>query len=138
MSTQVYEQVFLVNNIPAISGIFEAQDIIKKYVLTGDWYMSEARKFAEKFKFVNETIRRAYSRNTSTRDLSNIIANQFWEFGFDFHNNNNVEKMFMFSANCCVCGEYVREYIQNRKIKPCNCPHNQIGYYAFNDDEDFH
>ena len=136
MSTQVYEQVFLVNNIPEIAGIFEAQDIIKRYVLTGDWYMSEAKQFSEKFKFVNETIRRAYSRNTSKRDTTDIMASQFWEFGYDMHNNNGVEKLFIFAANCCVCGEYPSECNGHRKIPFCNCSHNQDNFYGFDDDED--
>jgi hypothetical protein len=137
-SAQVYEQVFLVNNIPEIAGIFEARDMIKRYVLTDIWHMKKAYEFAERFKHVNETIRRAYSRNTSTRDMIDRFAYQFWEFGFDMHNNNGVEKFFIFSANCCVCGEYAREFNIHRKMNYCECPHNQNDYYAFDDhyDED--
>jgi len=135
MTTQVYEKVFLVNNILAISGIFEAQDIIKRYVLTDNWHMEKAYEFAEKFKYVNETIRRAISRNTSNWQYSDIMANQFWEFGFDFDNKYGVEKLYIYGSNCYVCGEYTRK---ESNIPSCICHHNEYGYgyHNFHDDDD--
>uniref|UniRef100_A0A6C0HUR2 Uncharacterized protein n=1 Tax=viral metagenome TaxID=1070528 RepID=A0A6C0HUR2_9ZZZZ len=124
MSTQVYEQVFLVNNIPEIAGIFEVKDMIKRYVLTHNWHMEKAYEFAEKFKFVNETIRRAISRNNSNRQHSASIADQFWEFGFYLENEG--EKIFIYSSNCCICGEYT-SFKYDSNIPTCVCSHNLYG-----------
>ena len=142
MSTQFFEQVFLVNNIPAISGIFEAQDIIKRYVFTGDYYMNKAKEFAEKFKNVNNAIRRAYSRKNPISYYMYInynedpefigIHQQEWTFGFDSLNNTGSEfydeteeTLQLTSSNCYICGEYLQGYsLEVHNIPYCNCQHN--------------
>ena len=53
MSTQLFETLFLVNNIPEIAGILQVRDMIKSYALQGDWYMNEATKFGQRFKKIN-------------------------------------------------------------------------------------
>ena len=138
----LYENLFLVNNIPQIAGIFEARDIIKAYAYTDDWNMNKAYEFAEKFKNVNNAIRRAYSRknpisyfmyiNYSEDPVFTGIHQQEWTFGFDSMNNTTLdnydeteESLQMTSSNCYICGEYLQGYsLQLHNIKYCNCQHN--------------
>ena len=142
MSAQFFEQVFLVNNIPEIAGIFEAQDMIKRYVYTGEWYMEKACEFAERFKYVNDAIRRAYSRNNpiscymyinyNEDPVFNGLHQQEWTFGYDSLNNTATEicdgteeTIQITSSNCYLCGEYMQGYsLQVHNIRYCNCQHN--------------
>ena len=140
MSTQLFETLFLVNNIPEIAGILQVRDMIKSYALQGDWYMNEATKFGQRFKKVNQAIRRAYSRKNPityyTYNYYNLInetnekeQQQEWTFGFDSLNNRGVdnikEHLQIHSASCYICGEYIQGYSQTISRLPyCNCPHN--------------
>jgi hypothetical protein len=134
MSSKIYEQLFLVNNIPQIAGIFQVRDMIKSFVYTGEWYMNKAKEFAKRFKLVNETIRRAYSRNNPISIYmnqvylyhQNINKQQEWKFGFNSNNDDNVEHLQLNSANCYVCGEYIEEYsLVRTNLSYCTCQHNQ-------------
>jgi len=93
----LYENLFLVNNIPKIEGILQVKDIIKQYAFMDIFYMIEdmkkAKKFAEKFRYVNLAIWQAYSRNKPIHDdidckvcsenKKKDIYQQSWTFGFD-------------------------------------------------------
>jgi len=127
----IYERIFLVNNIPQIAGIFEVRDIIKQFVYKEDWYMNKAKEFSEKFKMVNESIRRAHCFVKIKNNIEKY--NQFWEFGFDMSNDkyrengvDKYEKLHIYAENCFLCGEYTREYTINKNIPTCTCSHNNI------------
>lgn len=131
MSTQFYEKVFLVDNIPQIEGIQQVRDMIKSFVYTGDWYMNKAKEFSERFKKVNRSIRRAYSRNNPisiyyTTHPVDTNGLQEWKFGFNSCNDDRVEHIQINSANCYICGEYIEGYsLVTTNLPYCTCLHNQ-------------
>jgi len=131
MSTQIYEKLFLVNNIPKIEGMYQVRDMIKSFVYTGDWYMNKAKEFSERFKRVNRSIRRAYSRNNPislyfTTHPVDITGIQEWKFGFNSCNDGGVEHIQINSANCYICGEYIQGYsLVTTNLSYCTCLHNQ-------------
>ena len=134
MTSQFYERLFLVDNIPEIAGIQQVRDMIKEYAYTGDFYMNKAKEFAERFKSVNSTIRRAYSRNNPILFYmneiylyhQNINKHQEWKFGFNSCNDNNEEHIQINSANCYICGEYIEGYsFVTTNLSYCTCQHNQ-------------
>jgi hypothetical protein len=103
MSTQVYEKLFLVNNIPKIEGILQVRDMIKGYAYTGEMnmirHMKRAKEYSKKFKYVNMAILQAYSRrnpigdnhDNCTRCLNRKdfdIYKQSWSWGFDEYQYN--------------------------------------------------
>jgi len=132
-TTAFYEQLFLVNNIPDIEGILQVRDMIKSYAYSDDYHMIKAKEFAERFKYVNQTIRNAYSRKNPISIYTHYneetivfeIPQQEWDFGFDSVNNNGVENLQLHSSNCYLCGEYLQGYsFHTSNIRYCNCQHN--------------
>ena len=163
MSIQVYEKLFLVNNLPKIEGIQQVRDMIKGYAYTDDINMIRAKKYAEKFKYVHMTILQAYSRTNPIhynhgdciRCLKNLnfdIYKQSWCWGFDDYDYNDkyhhsrivndknqkyiIEKTQMESGNCYLCGEYIPFYANHYDIPHCHCDHNDYLYIEENEEEE--
>ena len=101
MTTCVYENLFLVNNIPKIEGMYQVRDMIKNYAYIGEIYMiidmNNAKQHARIFKYVHIAIIRAYSR-TNLMECKHTTSDeciyclflkerdpeeQSWVWGFD-------------------------------------------------------
>uniref|UniRef100_A0A6C0HTN2 Uncharacterized protein n=1 Tax=viral metagenome TaxID=1070528 RepID=A0A6C0HTN2_9ZZZZ len=147
MTTQVYEELFLVNNIPEFEGIQEVSDMIKGYAYTSEMYMIRdmelARNFAYKFKLVNYAIRQAMSRKNSDKYIENYDDEEHWGFGYErydpyeikncdmgyqFINGNlihHIETLQIQAVNCYICGEYVHTDTRCKyypyTLPFCNC-----------------
>ena len=146
MSTQVYEKLFLVNNIPKIEGILQVRDMIKGYAYTDDMYMIRdmklAKKFSKKFKHVHMAIHQAYSRTNPVnceccREYrENDIHKEHWIFGYDRYdldevkncdlvdcreNVYHIEQLQLEATNCYICGEYITSSTSFSTLEFCSC-----------------
>jgi len=166
MTTKLYENLFLVNNIPQIEGILQVRDMIKGYAfmdiinMMND--MKDAEKHAEKFKYVNMAIWQAFSRRRPV-DEDRDMYHQNWVFGFDearyghdqekWYTLCNIvdydeperdmkfytEKIKIMSGNCYVCGEYIPYYAEHYyeyNIPYCFCNHNDHLYMDVDSDDE--
>ena len=164
MSTQLYEKLFLVNNIPKIEGILQVRDMIKGYAYIGEMYMARSKEHSEKFKYVHMAILQAYSRTNPmyynngdcidcVKRFNFDIYKQSWSWGFDEYNHIDkyqhcrinhkneeyiIEKTQMISGNCYLCGEYIPFYADCYDIPHCHCDHNDYMYIEDDDDDDIH
>ena len=145
MSTQLYEKLFLVNNIPKIEGILQVRDMIKGYAYIGDMYMNLARNFSIKFKLVNIAIRQAYSNNNPKKcqccreSIESNIHGEVWFFAYDRYkrgtNKNceigyeiingeliyHIEELRLEAKNCYICGEYIYNSTSSSNLPFCSC-----------------
>ena len=145
MSTQVYEKLFLVNNIPKIEGMYQVRDLIKGYAYTGDMQMirdmKRAKEHSKKFKYVNLAIQYAYSRSNLIQDhhikndhdcshcenIKKDVNQQAWVFGFDRYEYDNNRSQHCYIADYDVNFEgkyaYIKDvvYIEDIQMQGGNC-----------------
>ena len=134
MTSQLYENLFLVDNIPEIEGNQKVKNMIKKYAYTSEMYMVLARKFSLKFILVLEAIEKAYTRKNPTNckccreERENDIHEEIWTFMFDHTVEiiNDVkiyytESLSIKAKNCYICGDYIYSNTSISNVPFCNC-----------------
>lgn len=125
MTTTLFTKLLLVNNIPKIAGIYEAQDLIKKYAYGGEFLLYKALDFSVRFFSVNQEITLAYSRYNIPDDEchwgfdNGLLIN---EIGLELRDMPDNLIVQLQAVNCPRCGEYrsISDWTYNIRI-PCLC-----------------
>lgn len=125
MTTELYENIWLVNHIPAIRGIWGVQDLIKAFVYRGDLYMEKAKRFAKRCFYVLQDIQNI---KIEIQKQIDVDIDYMGENILKLYCTKKLNNHFIFQSQICPnCGNYTCYFLLRYKKYPykkyprCKC-----------------
>jgi len=113
MTTHLYQNLLLVQHIPAIEGIAGVQDLIKAFAYTGDLYREKARQYKKRLFSVLQKIDEIKTLHSKTYKF---LLSFDVDYLYCFYSAKHLNGRFLFQSNFCpVCGDYKTTHINTRK-----------------------
>lgn len=129
MTTHLYQNLLLVQHIPAIEGIAGVQDLIKAFAYTGDLYREKARQYKKRLFSVLQKIDEIKTLHSKTYKFLLSFDVHYLSC---FYSAKYLNRRFLFQSNFCpVCGDYKTTFVKKRKntrltYPRCNCENRFI------------
>lgn len=113
--TDLYQKILLVQNIPKIQGISEAQDLIKLFAYRGDMFMEKANMFEKRFCKVLQHIKKICINIRLYIDNDNHL--------WSFYAKKQINNQIIFQSRFCgICGDYKTTFYRSRNITQVKYP----------------